>query len=469
MLLTRSPKSFNTSIKGDSVGGFNFPDPIIDLGSIIGLVISCLVEGNEFSQVLSKLDFYARFLHSFQLKKLIRKKMVMVIAIATICVVFDGENKPFWFGSTLATELSKTENMQIRQKILIHALKDRKITLPLMPPTHQRNIGRYLRNFIIDKGGHPLADNEMVANRCVKLLQLIVQPLEPTTENIRPWEIVATVNPTDYQKRVKAISSKISAVGFPEELAFENLKKSLNDAVKKCTGQQYGHCAETYPLLSMFRFVSLFPKLSMEVSLIPLRRRKESTPPSKYQGLARSVSGFQECDEFYAGDAPGTMACNGSGKCKMKCAGEGEGEGGCTRACGSCQDRCEGGQDCKTVCQQNKGCQTRCCGGGGCKTQKDLLAACKNRITRCEACEEDRGECNEATKCWRSVCEPCMDSPASCVECRKSTDVRPCFECGHFMPPCENCQALITQLGFEDWNKFLKHRNHRWTDNHYLM
>lgn len=471
MPLTCSPRtgSFNTRIEGDSAGGeFNFPDRIIDLGSATGVAISRLAEGADFSRVLPKLDFYARFLEQFFTPK---------ITITTICVVFDGEAQPFWFGASLGGDkINKPKDMQTRQDILTLALENRGITLPVVPPCHQRMVGMYIRSLVYDilkKGDHRLPDNKEVAELCVELLRAITRPCNNKKQ---PWEVVPA-EPDGFGDTVEKIFKEAggSATDFVGSLPFDNLKKSIEAATARGAGQQYGHCAETYPLLFMFRFVSLFPKLSMEVSLISLHRKKESTP-SKYQGLARSVSQFKQClGKFYAG--PTGIACNGSGKCKMKCAGGGE----CVRNCGGCQTRCEGGAQCTSVCKQNAGCQTRCYGEGGCETTGPQ-ALCEKRGTRCEVCQKGKEECpeekNEKKGCWRRVCERCMDSQACCSDCdigppqaAVSEAVVPadCLQCGDFMPPCENCQALVDKLEYKNWNGYLKGRHQRLPVSDYMM
>lgn len=466
-------------------GEFNLPVHIIDLGSLIGVAISCLVGGVQFGDVLSTLDFYARFLRGFKFQK--------KPAISTICMAFDGGGDPFWFGSSLVQgtdvqAFDKDQALQARQNILSTALGNLTppIILPLVPPRHQRTIGMNIRSHfytILKVGGHQLPDNQEVAKLCVELLQAITQP---STDQGLPWMVVSA-EPNDFGSRVEKIF-KEAGNSATASLLFVDLKKLVEEALTgKGAGQQYGHCAETYPLLFMFRFVSLFLKLWMEVSLIPLRRRIEPDP-SEYEGLARSVSGFEQClDKFYAGS--GSIACNGSGKCKVKCVGEGE----CTVDCGGCrvcaceqvpctglaangcQRWCEGGRDCKTVCKQNVGCQTRCYGGGKTKCETTGTSTpCEKRNTRCEVCQIGDVGCEKDLKCWTRVCESCMDSQACCSNCDSNTDPPPpvvvnCLECGDFLPLCENCQALITKLGYTQWNKYLNQRHQRLPVNHYML
>lgn len=247
MPLTCNLRDGNFNLTIDEEGNLHLPQHIIDLGSMIGVLISCLAKGTEFGRVLLNLNFYARFLQGLN------------SSINTICVVFDGRGNPFWFGSTLCS-MNRDTDMYTRRRILAYTLRElqKPIILPIMPPIHQRDIGIYIRDFILRKGNQSLANNEKVAKSCVYLLQLITQKREPTDDNPRPWEIVPSVDEREYEKRVKAISSKINTDVFQRALKFEILKDSLMNPVKNCKSGQYGHCAETYPLIFMFWFVSFF-------------------------------------------------------------------------------------------------------------------------------------------------------------------------------------------------------------------
>lgn len=234
---------------------------------MIGVVISCLVEGNEFARVLSKLNFYARFLRCLKCPPRAKETGH---AIRTICGVFDGKDKPFWFGSSLATGseeiemINKTKDMYTRQRMLTEALRKCKpeIILPLMPPTHQRALGTHIKTLIY---GKRVVDDEKVAKPIVRLLQFITQPREvvvqlpntvlpPNSPVYPPWEIVSN-KPADFKTKVDEI---VAAAGLaPEkELEFEQIKEFVNGYTH--WKQQYGHCAETYPLLFILRFVCFF-------------------------------------------------------------------------------------------------------------------------------------------------------------------------------------------------------------------
>lgn len=469
-------RKFNLRIRDQGAGGeFNLPGHIIDLSSIIGVAISCLATGSEFATVLPKLDFYARFFRCFTYESPGKQGLVTNFTIGTVCVAFDGSNKPFWFGSTLPsssdpTEIeNKLEDMYTRQGVLVSALAKYKpeLRLPLMPPTHQMSIGTHIKSFIFGENPKHVADND-VAEPIVKLLQLITQPREVVDLSVhRSWEIVPD-EPPGFTALVDEVRAKTNA--HSKELNFGKFKDFVHS--HSHFKQQYGNCSETYPLLFILQFVPpLFLVFSSEavdggISLILLRWRSltapQGPPALDFQGLARSLG--NEEPAFYTGIG---VECGSSVKCKMKC----KNGFACTGYCKCPQHKnvpvvCKRGPECTTVCRQGKDCETRCCGGVKCKTVGPF-ALCRGRLKRCK---KHRGslktDCLVEDPCWHHVCERCMLSGTCCNLCSEDGT---CVKCDDFMPLCENCQALILStdaLGFKNWNKSL-HQN--WKVNPYMM
>lgn len=240
---------------------------------MIGVLISCLAKGTRFSDVLAKLDFYARFLQCFTYKpsseKILKTSLTITtpssggnlktsLAITTICMAFNGERVPFWFGSTLVSSSktieieNKARDVYTRQQMLAEALRRHNILLPLMPPTHQMALGMYIKSLIF--GNENIVDEK--AQLVVQLLQSITQPrkfveLPPNPPVHRLWEIVPEA-PPDFKAKV----NHIKGPGLIAKLEFEDIKKFVNDHER--WKQQYGHCAETYPLLFILGFVFVF-------------------------------------------------------------------------------------------------------------------------------------------------------------------------------------------------------------------
>ncbi|KAL0631749.1 hypothetical protein Q9L58_009378 [Maublancomyces gigas] len=528
-----------------------FPVEMVDLGSVVGLAISCLQASGkgDLKSILPALDFYARFLRRDAIK------------IATTCVILDTESKFYWFGSTLYPDDYKDYCANRRRQILDTALLDSKtgVTLPVVPPLQQRSIGQYIRNHVVRGILH---ESEIVDSRSesvigksyTKLLNEITKERKPGVEETpgvketwvgEQWqfkkglELQTAYKTTEFVEAWNEIFGELSVPVTPTPaLVFDGIEKRLSG---KSMGQRYGHCAETYPL------IFILGKRGQDLDSTKIQAN--TITRSKCQGLAKYVkAGRSCCTEFYTGKETGDesgIECRGSSNCMMKCARKDR----CTEGCRGCPKEgpkvegevlwfCRGDTWCTTVCRQGANCKTRCGGHDAaqandnrakkklekavadaakakadadatrdsadalaeatrdsadaerriCKTNSSgssKITVCQGHRFRCNDCQDDDEKCKKEEKCWRTVCEPCMNSPASCKKCIEHRDdlwsnpkdevgndrlrnSEPCLQCSDYVPPCLNCYALIDKLKFGKYNMFL-HRSQRVQTNDYLI
>lgn len=229
---------------------------MVDLGSSVGLAISCLQSNGrmDLKSILPALDFYAYFLGSH--------------SITTICVILDPESGFYWFGSTLHA-INRDSCANRRRQILDKALFDSAtgVTLPVVPPYQQRRIGQFIRNHVVHgmlaKLG--IVDNteeSTVGIHYTELLNMITKPRDTDTKG-EQWQFKSetergAVAETEVFK--EAWGKILNGAKVPEALTpagvFDRIEKRMNE-IPKGLGQRYGHCAETYPLIFILGLVSL--------------------------------------------------------------------------------------------------------------------------------------------------------------------------------------------------------------------
>lgn len=239
---------------------------MVDLGSAVGLAISCLQQsGNvDLKSILPALDFYARLFRACN--------------ITTICVIFDTESDFFWFGSSLHETSRNSCANRRRQKLdtaLLHS--GARVTLPVVPPYQQRTIGQFIKNHVVrdilNSFNPKIVDDtkeSVVGIHYTKLLNIITKRRVPG-ENKEPWdgeqwqlkkeaEISSEELDDAWAKIVEGIYNGSEKVKLTAELKLA-VKERLGPMLRKGLGQKYGHCAETYPLIFILGLVS-FPWLS---------------------------------------------------------------------------------------------------------------------------------------------------------------------------------------------------------------
>lgn len=222
---------------------------IEDLGSAVGLLFSIqneLVNMHTITDILPTLDLYSRVLDSFERK-----------GFRTVCVVFDGSEKPFWFGSTLHHSTKKV--LVTRQGLLMRALSRENLCPPLVPPAHQQVVAKHIMNIAV--GGLVVKQNtkwwKEARQSCVELFQLMTVP---GNLGRKPWNFRGTLT-LDQQTvfdriggeiadQIYAGMGQVSVNAIIARLEFGLIKASVEGSVKGLRlVSVYGNSAETYPFI----------------------------------------------------------------------------------------------------------------------------------------------------------------------------------------------------------------------------
>lgn len=285
---------------------------ISNLFGVIGLVFTLHTSPTILiiEETLPTLAFYARVLFAYKNQN-----------IRTVCVAFNGMAAPFWFGSTLGKSQTcgKIRLKELEQAL---ALFNPKIVLPLVPPCDQTQYGSFIRNKIVfdileKQGIQDKTVEKKVGKSYVKLLQAITEPvpeIEPEkgkeegpdagkkkskekkgveqpagpdeerkeeekaaekpakpkggeakdSEARKQWRFVTT-EPPGFSACVDEIIGDIfkgqeidnqKATQVKNTFSYSHVYKLVKD---QNTKQQYGHCAETYPLIFLLRSVFIVP------------------------------------------------------------------------------------------------------------------------------------------------------------------------------------------------------------------